>query len=159
MLLDRPFKKKSTTRSLTLKQSFFVWLHYASSLFAICGQNRPEQGSQNHRPAKHSYSFFSSGAKIRIYWKFCPTKAKGSRMPLVKAEYYGLLRRVAARSNQGRNEGARGAQLPGRRITAGGVEKSHQCQNYFLQYNIFASERSQVRTWGAPNLLLAPAAI
>jgi len=54
--------------------------------------------------------FRHSGAKIRAKLKFChpPSKAKGSRMPLVRAEYYGLLRRVAARSNQGRNDwGAR----------------------------------------------------
>jgi len=41
-------------------------------------------------------------------------------MPLVRAEYqyyHDLLRRVAARSNQGRNDGGQGAQFPGRRIT------------------------------------------
>jgi len=44
------------------------------------------------------------------------------------------------------------------RITAEGAEKFQQCHKYFLQYTTFASEISQVRTWG-PNLLLAPGAI
>jgi len=44
----------------------------------------------------------------------------------------------------------RGAQsLWGRRITAGGVWKSQQYHTYFLQWSTFASERHQVRTWGA----------
>jgi len=42
MLLDRPFKK-SATRKVTLKRSFFVWLHHVSRTFATYGQNRPEQ--------------------------------------------------------------------------------------------------------------------
>ena len=33
-------------------------------------------------------------------------------------------------------------------MTAGGAEKSQQCRKYFFQYRIFASEISQVRTWG-----------
>ena len=49
---------------------------------------------------------------------FAPPKAQGSRMPLVRAVYHDLLRRVAARSNQGRNDGGQGAQFPGRRMTA-----------------------------------------
>jgi len=50
---------------------------------------------------------------------FAPTKAQGSRMPLVRAVYHDLLRRVAARSNQGPNDGEQGAQFSGRRMTAG----------------------------------------
>jgi len=46
---------------------------------------------------------------------------------------------------QGRNKGA---QFSGRRITAGGAKKQ-QCHKYFLQYSTFASEKHQVRTWGA----------
>ena len=38
--------------------------------------------------------------------------------------------------------------LWGRRITAGGGGKSQQCHMYILQHSKFASERSQVRTWG-----------
>jgi len=44
---------------------------------------------------------------------------------------------------------ARGERFPGRRITAEGAEKSQQCHKYFLPYSAFASERPQVRTWGA----------
>ena len=41
----------------------------------------------------------------------------------------------------------KGAQFPGRRITAGGVKKSQQCHKYFLPYSsLHSSERSQVRT-------------
>jgi len=63
---------------------------------------------------------------------------------------------------QGRIDGGQGGHnspgvefLWGRRITAGapnyceGAEKSQQCHKYIVQYNIFASERPQVRTWGA----------
>jgi len=59
---------------------------------------------------------------------------------------------------QGRNEmgGKRGTipwapihyvaagSLQGRRITAGGAEKSQQCHKYFLQYSKFAFERNQI---------------
>ena len=38
-------------------------------------------------------------------------------MSVVGAEYHGLLRRVAARSNQGRNDGVQGTEFPRRRIT------------------------------------------
>jgi len=38
-------------------------------------------------------------------------------MPLVRAVYHNLLKPVAARSNQGRNDGVQGSQFPGRRIT------------------------------------------
>jgi len=44
-------------------------------------------------------------------------------------------------------------------MTERGTEKSQQCHNYFLQCSTIASERPQVRTWGGPNLLLAPGAI
>ena len=44
--------------------------------------------------------------------------------------------------------------LWGCQITAGGAEKSQQCQKYFLQYSPFTSERLQVRTWGRANLLV-----
>jgi len=57
---------------------------------------------------------------------------------------------------QGLNEGGKGAQFPGRRITAGGAEKSQQCHKYFFQYTTFASERAQVRTPGA-KLAFCPA--
>ena len=72
---------------------------------------------QNHRPANF-YSFF-----LKVAQKFgrnencAPLKTQGSRMPLVRAVHHGLLRRVAAHSNQGRNDGGQGAQLPGRRIS------------------------------------------
>jgi len=42
---------------------------------------------------------------------------------------------------QGRNDGvARGAQFPGRRITAWGAEKSQQCRKYFLHYSTYAAK-------------------
>jgi len=68
------------------------------------------------------------------------------------------------RRSQGRNVGERGTQFPGRRITAGGAEKSQQCHKYCLQYSTVASERPQARTWGrqtcflprAPSNLVTP---
>jgi len=76
-------------------------------------------------------------------------------------------------NQQGRNEGAMRAQLPGRRITlgalkyCGGAKKSQQCHTYILQYSTFASGRSQVRKWGrrtcillrAPSNLVTPMSI
>ena len=68
---------------------------------------------------------------------------------------------------QGRNEGEKGGTIPrapiryggaesllGRRITAGGAEKSQQCHKYFLQYSKFAFERTPVRPWGRQTLFL-----
>jgi len=73
---------------------------------------------QNHRPAKFSYSFFLKEAqKFGRIENFAPPKTQGSRMSLVRAVYHDLLRRVAARGNQGRNDGGQGAQFPGRRIS------------------------------------------
>jgi len=46
--------------------------------------------------------------------KISPPQAKGSCKSLVKAEYHGLLRRITARSNQGRNDGGqKGHNCPG----------------------------------------------
>jgi len=80
-------------------------------------------------------------------------------------------------TTQGRNEGGKGGQFPGRwftmgapnhcggrRITAKSAEKSPKCYKYFLQYSKFASERAQVWTWGrqtcflprAPSNLVTP---
>jgi len=65
--------------------------------------------NKNHRPAKLSYSFSLQWHRNSGELKIFPPKAKDSRMTLVKAEYHGLLRLVAARSNQRRNDwGARG---------------------------------------------------
>jgi len=44
------------------------------------------------------------------------------------------------------------------RITAGGAEKSHQCHKYMLQYSTFATERTQVRTWGRKTCLVVSGA-
>ena len=52
-----------------------------------------------------------------------PPKALGSLVPLVRAVYHDLLRRVASRSNQGRNEGARGT-IPRAPNLYEGAEKS-----------------------------------
>jgi len=44
--------------------------------------------------------------------KFSTPKAKASRMSLVGTEYHGLFGRVAARSNQGRNDGEARGTIP-----------------------------------------------
>ena len=62
----------------------------------------------------------------------------------------------AVMPTQRRNEGGQGGHnsrganlrwgaelLQGRRITAGGAEKSQQCHKYFLQYSKIAFERTQ----------------
>jgi len=52
------------------------------------------------------------------------------------------------KQTQGRKEGVRGSQFPGRRITAWGSEKLPKCLKCFLQYSTFAFEKPQVRTRG-----------
>ena len=59
---------------------------------------------------------------------------------------------------RGVTRGARGERFPGRRITAGGAEKSEQCLKYFVQQRICFRKISGSNT-GAPNLFLAPGAI
>jgi len=49
---------------------------------------------------------------------------------------------------QGRNEGGKGPQCPGLRISVG-VEKSQQCRKYFLHYSTFTSERLRFEHGGA----------
>jgi len=95
---------------------------------------------QNHRPAKLSYSFSSQQHKHLGESKILvPPKAKGSRMPLVRAEYHGLLRRVAERGNQGRKVGAGAPNDCGERRTVPTISQALHCSK-------FASEIPQVRT-------------
>ena len=103
------------------KTSRYVWASCLSRIIAL--QNFPIR-------------FPHSSTNIwenRKFWS--PTKAKGSRMPLVRAEYHGLLRRVVAHGNQGRKVGA-GAQFPGRRMTAGSAEQSQQSHKHFTAVNL-----------------------
>jgi len=92
---------------------------------------------QNHRPAKFSYSFF-----LKVAQKFgriensATLKAHGSHMFLVRAVYHDLLRRVAARSNQGRNDGEQVAQLPGRRITMMAPKSRNSVTKTSVQYTV-----------------------
>jgi len=65
-------------------------------------------------------------------------------MPLVRAVHHDLLRRVAASSNHGRNDGGQGAQFPGRRTIAG--RRKVLTMSQVLQCTKFASETPQVRT-------------
>jgi len=83
-------------------------------------------------------------------------------MPLVRAVYHDLLRRVAVRSNQGHNDGGQGAQLPGRRITmrapndCGAPKSPSNITKTSVQYICF--RKTSGSNIGAPNLLLAPGA-
>jgi len=120
---------------------------------------------QNHRPANFSYSFFLKVAqKFGRIEKFAPSKGQGSRIPLGRALYYhDFLRRVAARSNQERNDEGRRAQLPGRRITmrapndCEGPKSPNNVTRTSVQYICF--RKTSGTNVGAPNLLLAPRAI
>jgi len=78
-------------------------------------------------------------------------------MPLARAVYHDLLRRVAARSNQGRNDEGQGAQFPGRRITMRAPKSPDNITRTSLQYICF--RKTSGSNIGAPNLLLAPGAI
>ena len=121
------------------KTSRYVWARCSSRIIAL----------QNFL-----IRFPHSGAKIRMKWK-SPPKTKDSHVPLVRAEYQycrGLLRRVAAHSNQGRNDWGKGTQFPGRRITMRAPNDCGDLNNVtcaVLQRSTFASERPRVRTRGA----------
>jgi len=78
-------------------------------------------------------------------------------MPLVRAVHHGLLRRVAARSNQGRNDGEQGAQFPGLRITMRAPKSPNNVTRTSMQYICFRNTSGS--NIGAPNLLVAPGAI
>jgi len=84
-------------------------------------------------------------------------------MPLARAVYHDFLRRVAARSNQGRNDGEQGAQFPKRRITmralndCGARKSPNNVTRISMQYICF--RKTSGSKIGAPNLLLAPGAI
>jgi len=119
---------------------------------------------QNHRPAKFSYLFFLKVAqKFGRIENFTPPTAQASRMPLVRAVYRDFLRRVAARSNQGRNDGGQGAQFPERRITmralndCGARKSPNNVTRTSVQCICF--RKTSDSKIGAPNLLLGPGAI
>jgi len=78
-------------------------------------------------------------------------------MPPVRAVYHDLLRRVAERSNQGRNDGGQGAQFPGHRITIKAPKSLNNVTSTSVQYICF--RKTSGSNMGAPNLLLAPGAI
>ena len=94
---------------------------------------------------------------------FAPLKAQGSRMPLVRAVYRGLLKPLAGTKgtipwSPNHYEGAE--LLRGRRTVL--------TMPQVLQCSIFTSERPQVRTWGgrqtcflprAPSNLVTPLAV
>ena len=69
-----------------------------------------------------------------------------------------LLRRVAARSNQGRNDGGQGAQFPGRRVTMralndnGAPKIPNNVTSTSVQCICF--RKTSGSNMGAPNLLL-----
>jgi len=50
-------------------------------------------------------------------------------------------------TDQGPNEGGQEGNNSPRAESLRGAEKSSKYHKYFLQFSIFASERSQVRTW------------
>jgi len=112
---------------------------------------------QNYRPAKLSYTFSSKWRKNSGELKIFSPKAQGSRMPLVRAVYRDLLRRVDACSNQGRNNGGQGAQLPVRRITMRAPKSPNNVTSTSVQYICF--RKTSGFKMGALSLLLAPGAI
>jgi len=78
-------------------------------------------------------------------------------MPLVRAAYHDLFRRVAERFNQGRDDGGQGAQFPGRRITMKAPKSPNNVTSTSVQYICF--RKTSDSNMRVPNLLLAPGAI
>jgi len=113
---------------------------------------------ENHRPAKFSYlCFLNVVQKFGRFENFAPPKTQGSRTPLDRAVYHDLLRRVAARSNQGRNDSVQGARFTGRQITMRAPKSPNNVTRNAVQYICF--RKTSGSNTGAPNLLLAPGAI
>jgi len=109
---------------------------------------------QNHRPPKFSYSFFLKVAqKFGQIENIAPPKAQGSLMPLVRVVFHDLLRLVAARSNQGHNDG----KFPECRITMRVPKSPNNVTRTSVQYICF--RKTSGSSIGAPNLLLALSAI
>ena len=63
------------------------------------------------------------------------------------------------KSRPGAQRGGKGGTIPRAPNHYGGRWKVLTMSQVLFQYNTFASEKPQVRTWGAPNLLFAPGAI
>jgi len=87
-----------------------------------------------------------------------------SRMPLVRAASYGLLRRVAAHSNQGRNDGGARGTIPrapthyeGAESLRGALKSPNNITSTSVQYICF--QKPTGLNMGVPHLLLAPGSI
>jgi len=88
------------------------------------------------------------GQDVKIHEKFgrienfAPPKAQDSHMPLVRTVYDDLLRRVAARSNQGRNDAGQGAQFPKRRKVLT-MSQELQCSTNEIYKSFLLNSRGQ----------------
>ena len=113
---------------------------------------------QNHRPEKLSYSFSSKWRKNSGKLKIFPREAQGSRMPLVRAVYHGLVE-----VRRGCNDGGQGAQFRGRRVIMrapndiGGPKSPNNVTSTSVQYICF--RKTSGSNMGTPNLLLASVVI
>jgi len=116
-------------------------------IFPICLRKLLKK---NHRPAKLSYSFSSKWRKNSARLKhFPPLNPKVLLCLWFELCTTVLLRRVAARSNHGPDDGRQGAQIPGHWTT------------------MKAPNNPNIRTWGrqtcflprAPSILVTPLSI
>ena len=76
-------------------------------------------------------------------------------MPLVRAVYHDLLRSVAERSNQGRNDGGQGARFLGHQTTMKAPKSPNNVTSTSVQYICFRKTSGSKMV--VPNLLLAQA--
>jgi len=127
--------------------------------FSIGGALRFNSGG--FRPVKLSYSFSPQWRKNSGEFKIFPPKAKGSPMHLVSVEYHGLLRRLAALTNQGCNNGGQEGKIPRVRITMRAPNNCGRRRKVLTRSQVFqcsrptfASERPPVRTWGSQTCFL-----
>jgi len=85
-------------------------------------------------------------------------------MPLVRAVYHDLLRRVPARSTQGRNDEGKGHNFPGAeslwgRLMIAGRQKIPTMSQVHSSIQYICFRKISGSNMGAPNLHLAPGAI
>ena len=111
------------------------------------------------RPVKRSYSFSPQWCRNSGEFKIFPPKVKGSPMHLVSVEYHGLLKRLAGRSNQGRNDGGQEGKIPRVRIATKAPNDCGGCRKVLTRSQVLQCIcfwKTSGLYMGAPNLLLAP---
>jgi len=137
-----------------------IFLKFRKNFSIFLGKFWNRTITLQYSPIRFSSKWHKNSRELKMLTRLKP------KVPLclwVRAVYHDLLRRVAVRSNQGRNDGGQGAQFPGRRMTMrapndwGALKSPSYVTRTSGQYICFwKTSGPNIR---APNLLLGPGAI